>query len=877
MGKKLLSAFLCMALLAAAAPATATVAYADEQTETQTSDYGLAARTADGVILHAFNWSYDTIKENLSAIASAGYTTVQTSPVQQPKNFCDSVDTNGQWWKLYQPLSFSIGEESWLGTKADLTALCEEAEKYGIKIICDIVSNHMANDLEGNPLTYYEGIADYEPEIYENTDIYFHQLKASVNDSDLQSLLQGTLDGVPDLNTGSDYIQGRVISLLEECIDCGVDGFRFDAAKHIETPEDGDYASDFWPNVIGTATDYALETTGNEIFCYGEILNTPGSGRSVTSYTQYISVTDNRAGDGTLVNIIKGNAENVVTLQSYSYDDDPSNFVLWAESHDTYMGSSGSAGLSNTASVSNEDIAKAWAVVASRSDSTALYLARPSVIMGEAGDTAWRSTVVSEVNKFHNSFIGTNEAVYNDGDVVAVQRGTEGIVLVNLGETGTVSVATQGMTDGVYTDAVTGNEFTVENGTITGEIGSTDIAVVYKGATTTPKANFSKEDTSFKTDTISVTVTLENATAGTYSINDAEPVEFTDSVKLTLGEGSEAGDVITLKVTATDGNKTTEETHCYTKEAGYGTGVYAYFDNTTRNFKDVCIYAFYEEKDESGTITSTITNADWPGEVMDFDEEKNLYFYELPPELKVGEAMIIFSDGGANQTTNRGHALTSDSMIYKNNKWQDYIEGGITLIYGDVSGDGYLSSTDGFMIARIMVELDDPTEQQLIAADVDGDGFITNTDILEVLRYGVEAKTFSNVGQEFIYDPFADDSDTDDSDTDDDIQGSGKIFYAVDNAGWVFDYGAKLWLVNNETNQAVEMTKESPLDDNSTYSYIDLPVGWTDISVYRTDPFDTDISAAYNSWNCGTISDDDNAYLITADGKGEFGTYTPEE
>ncbi|MBQ5440249.1 MAG: hypothetical protein IIT49_05645, partial [Clostridia bacterium] len=183
MGKKILSAILSLAVLASGMSAMGMTAAAEESTS---NDYGLAEKTSEGVILHAFNWSYNTIKENLPAIAEAGYTTVQTSPVQQPKNRSDSKDTAGQWWKLYQPLSFSIANQTWLGTKEDLTALCAEADNYGIKIICDIVSNHMANNESGDPYTYYEGIAEYEPEIYANTDKYFHQLKKKVDDSNVE-------------------------------------------------------------------------------------------------------------------------------------------------------------------------------------------------------------------------------------------------------------------------------------------------------------------------------------------------------------------------------------------------------------------------------------------------------------------------------------------------------------------------------------------------------------------------------------------------------------------------------------------------------------------------------------------------------------------
>ena len=53
----------------------------------------------------------------------------------------------------------------------------------------------------------------------------------------------------------------------------GFDGFRFDAAKHIETEKDKNYGSSFWSNTLGVAKDYYKEKTGNELFAYGEILN----------------------------------------------------------------------------------------------------------------------------------------------------------------------------------------------------------------------------------------------------------------------------------------------------------------------------------------------------------------------------------------------------------------------------------------------------------------------------------------------------------------------------------------------------------------------------------------------------------------------------
>ena len=118
------------------------------------SQSGLAQDTVQGsAILHCFCWSYNTIKQKLPEIAAAGYTAIQTSPVQPPKDYNASyTSTKDNWWKLYQPLDLAVsdGNNSWLGTKSELTSMCSEAESYGIKVIVDIVSNHLANNGTNN-------------------------------------------------------------------------------------------------------------------------------------------------------------------------------------------------------------------------------------------------------------------------------------------------------------------------------------------------------------------------------------------------------------------------------------------------------------------------------------------------------------------------------------------------------------------------------------------------------------------------------------------------------------------------------------------------------------------------------------------------------
>ncbi|MBR2577364.1 MAG: hypothetical protein IKE38_00375, partial [Erysipelotrichaceae bacterium] len=228
----------------------------------------------DGLTLHAFNWTYEQIRTHLKDIAEAGFKNILLMPVQQPKS-------NGSaWWAFYQPLSFSIGDKSPLGSKEELERLCTEAESYGICILADLVVNHMANDgdkaieADGTP-TVCPDVREYEQVLYDNRNedldgngvTFHHNVKAGGTGSETQVYQWGNL---PDLDTSNQYVQDRVLSLMKECIDAGIDGFRFDAAKHVETEQDKDYPSDFWSDTLDVAREYYREKTGKELYAYGE-------------------------------------------------------------------------------------------------------------------------------------------------------------------------------------------------------------------------------------------------------------------------------------------------------------------------------------------------------------------------------------------------------------------------------------------------------------------------------------------------------------------------------------------------------------------------------------------------------------------------------
>lgn len=174
--------------------------------------------------------------------------------------------------------------------------------------------------------------------------------------------------------------------------------------------------------------------------------------------------------------------------------------------------------------------------------------------MGEAaGDITYKSTAVSEINKFHNLFVGQSEKLGAVDNVAYVARGTSGVVLANCdGNEKSVSISGTGLANGTYTDTVSGAKFTVANGVLTGNIGSTGVAVVYNG-TTTPRNTCSVESGDFKGDTITLNLGLDNATSGTYCIDNSKPVAYTGDIAIRVGSDYAYGETINLTLTATDG------------------------------------------------------------------------------------------------------------------------------------------------------------------------------------------------------------------------------------------------------------------------------------------------------------------------------------
>lgn len=484
----------------------------------------LATNIQDGTILHCFDWTYQQIIDELPNIAAAGFTSVQTSPAQQ------AVQGNSIWYYLYQPNGFYISN-SGLGSENDLKRLCSEADKYGIKVIVDVVANHLAGDhsnIDGS-------LKDSQ---------YWHNGGGSIDYNNRYQITHNDI-GMPDINSEHSTVQDKVRNYIQQLKNDGVDGIRWDAAKHISLPSEG---CNFWNSVIDRS-----------MFNYGEILDNPVENNQsfanslINEYTSYMSVTDSKYCSTILGEINGGSVSGAIGYWTQVAGVSDNKLVYWAESHDTYSNNTNEGGW--TKYIDQNKIDRAYAIVASRNGATSLYFSRPSqtektaIMVGQKGSTHFTSDEVAAVNHFHNACIGEPDYYTVSGNVAVTTRKSGAVLVLGSGSNQDVSVPNGGSytTPGEYIDEVSGNKFTVTSTTISGRIGSTGIAVIYKTIPVDePVISADKESQSF-TDSITVNFNIANADSYTITVNgtvnNSTTQTFTNDTTVVINASNAAGSV----------------------------------------------------------------------------------------------------------------------------------------------------------------------------------------------------------------------------------------------------------------------------------------------------------------------------------------------
>ncbi|MFF5566675.1 carbohydrate-binding module family 20 domain-containing protein [Streptomyces sp. NPDC012623] len=170
-----------------------------------------------------FEWKFDSIaKACTDTLGPAGYGYVQVSPPQEHIQ-------GSQWWTSYQPVSYRIAGR--LGDRAAFSNMVNTCHGAGVKVVADTVINHMTagsgTGTGGSSYTKYT-----YPGTYSDAD--FHTCRTNISNYNDRSNVQNCeLVGLSDLDTGADYVRGRIATYLNDLLSLGVDGFRIDGAKHM--------------------------------------------------------------------------------------------------------------------------------------------------------------------------------------------------------------------------------------------------------------------------------------------------------------------------------------------------------------------------------------------------------------------------------------------------------------------------------------------------------------------------------------------------------------------------------------------------------------------------------------------------------------------
>ena len=428
-------------------------------------------------ILHVWSWNFPTIAENMKQIADAGFTMLQTSPV----NACFSPEggnikildeKEGNWYHYYQPTDWTIGNNI-VGTEAEMKAMLDSAKKYDIRVLVDVLPNHTAFNIDLVTDEFYAAVGGRDKMFHT------HGLEGINNYNDRTECTHQGVGGLPDVNTENPLFQKYYMQFVNKLVEMGVRGFRYDTAKHIGVHSDpvdaeaGVKENDFWDVATGRkeVLGVSLAIPYDSLFVYGEVLqdkNVPEE-----EYASYFGQTASSYGHVLREVLAKRSAKDIDVLDWY-HRAAPEHLTTWVESHDTYCNANESAGLTDA------QIRTGWVFLTARQNGTPLFYSRPmnstrenyfgDNLLGARGNDEFFHPEVVAVNKFRKSMEGQVEDVQiaEDGEVIVVNRGDMGAAVINFAlEANEVALATA-LPDGEYKDQVYGTTFVVADGILKG-------------------------------------------------------------------------------------------------------------------------------------------------------------------------------------------------------------------------------------------------------------------------------------------------------------------------------------------------------------------------------------------------------------------------
>lgn len=193
---------------------------------------------SDAERFHGGDWQ--GLIDKLDYLADLGVTTLWISPLQeQIRDFFGKDGFHGYWPKDYTKPEPSFGDVE------KLRELVDKAHEKGLKVLVDLVVNHMG----------YSAPMTQDPAYH---DWFHHEGDANLT---LQwNMEKGKLSGLPDFAQENPVVSRWLIDQCKAWIDkADIDGFRLDAVRHVPI--------DFWKRFSAEIHAHA----GNNFLLLGEV------------------------------------------------------------------------------------------------------------------------------------------------------------------------------------------------------------------------------------------------------------------------------------------------------------------------------------------------------------------------------------------------------------------------------------------------------------------------------------------------------------------------------------------------------------------------------------------------------------------------------
>ncbi|MEM9080077.1 MAG: alpha-amylase family glycosyl hydrolase [Verrucomicrobiota bacterium] len=366
-------------------------------------------RAEGDVVVQLFNWDFARIERAMPEIAEIGFTHVHVSPVQK------SLE-NGRWWGRYQPVDYRVIEG--LGTREEFRSLVAEGEKHGVKLVVDVVLNHMSAEfarVRRGKLVEVSfpdfGVEDFRA---------FRPLR---DWDDEEEVREGWMFGaLPDLRTDRIEVQRKLGAHLQDLMELGAGGLRVDAARHIAPEELGAIFGEGGVDglVLGEVSGEEAEILEPYVEAFPEM--------RLFDFGRLVTFVEGLEGERDFEEVLEAGKADLPMGQSLKF----------VRNHDIERGQvNENEGLDDERFRVRSDawqLAHAW-LFGSQGGLPYVFVEDPELRKGDLPrETLDRAYLKAGVG-FYREVVGKPQAVLRaEGDVLAWARGEERFVVLNRGE-----------------------------------------------------------------------------------------------------------------------------------------------------------------------------------------------------------------------------------------------------------------------------------------------------------------------------------------------------------------------------------------------------------------------------------------------------------